>query len=265
MSTKAKFTFSGYAFAQAAKIERHRKWIVQGELKKPVREDFGLPAITPAGVEEIFGYIKSRVEQWNFNQFPMEESDRADMKELIWDLVYELSHKEVSWDNWPDAYASGILHKLQGELSLKDEVLHLINIERAYFKAVNNYKSWERWKKERNPARLELELKSGYDTKHASHLVRLMRMGYEILTEGKVIVKRPDAEELLAIKNGGWTYEQVMEYRDSLQAQLDAAYKQIELDRKAGKPCLLPKEVNYQELNDLYHQLSEDYLSAQGR
>ena len=260
LSTKAKFTFSGYAFAQAAKIERHRKWIVQGELKKPMREDFGLPVITPAGIEEIFGYIKSRVEQWNFNQFPLEESDRSDMKELIWDLVYELSHKQVSWDNWPDAYAAGILHKLQDELSLKDEVLHLINAERAYFKAANNYKSWERWKKERNPERLELELKSGYDTKHASHLVRLMRMGYEILTEGKVIVKRPDAEELLLIKNGGWTYEQVMEYRDHLQTKLDAAYKQIEEDRKAGKPCVLPKEVNYQELNDLYHKLSEGYL-----
>jgi hypothetical protein len=32
-------------------------------------------------------------------------------------------------------------------------------------------------------------------------------MGYEILTQGKVIVKRPDREEILAIKNGAWSYE----------------------------------------------------------
>lgn len=261
LSTKAKFTFSGYAFAQAAKIERHRKWIVMGELEQPKRESFGLPTIVPPGVEEIFGYIKSRVEQWNFNQFPLEESDRADMKELIWDLVYELSNKRVSWDNWPDAYAAGVLHKMQGELSLKDEVIHLINAERAYFKAKNTYESWLKWKKERNPARRELEIKSGYDTKHASHLVRLMRMGYEILTEGVVRVKRPDAEELLAIKNGAWSYEQVMEYRDVLQSQLDAAYLNEEQKRKAGKPSVLPKEVDYVKLNSLYHELSEDYLS----
>lgn len=249
LSTKAKFTFSGYAYAQAKKIERHRKWIVMGELQEPKREDFGLPPVRPPGVEEVFGYIKSRVEQWNFNQFPLEESDRADMKELIWDLVYELSHKQVSWDNWPDAYAAGVLHKMQDELSLKDEVVDLINRERAFFKEMNTYKSWLRWKKERNPARRELEVKSGYDTKHASHLVRLMRMGYEIITEGKVIVKRPDREELLAIKNGAWSYERVMEFAAEMQAKLDEAYKHSPL----------PKKVEYEDLNRLYHKLSEEY------
>jgi len=121
------------------------------------------------------------------------------------------------------------------------------------------YDSWLRWKKERNPARRDLEVKSGYDTKHASHLVRLMRMGYEILTTGQVIVKRPDAEELLLIKNGGWSYERVMEYKEELQTKLDVAYKQIESDRKEGKNTILPKEVDYTELNQLYHQITEEY------
>lgn len=259
LSSKAKFTFSGYAFAQAAKIERHRKWIVMGEVKEPSREEFGLPPIRPSGVEEVFGYVKSKVEQWNFNQFELEESDRADMKELIWDLVAQLSNKNVSWDNWPDAYAAGVIHKMENELSLKEDVIRLINAERAYFKAKNTYQSWIRWKKERNPARRELEVKSGYDTKHASHLVRLMRMGYEILTEGKVIVKRPDADELLAIKNGAWTYDRVMEYKEDLQKKLDSAYQKMESDRKAGLPVRLPREVDYVKLNKFYHELSEDY------
>lgn len=604
LSTKAKFTFSGYAFAQVAKIERHRKWIVMGELKEPTREEFELPPIRPSGIEEVFGYIKSKVEQWNFNQFELEESDRADMKELIWELVAHLSNKHVSWDNWPDAYAGGVIHKMQTDLSLKEDVIRLINQERAYFKAKNTYQSWLRWKKERNPERRKLEVNCGYDcysgdtefltndgwkifdeisptselatvnpkthrieyqryidkfdgrfngelyhftgthtdilvtpnhkmwvrsrerntkvlhdwrfveashlpsgfnvlriinplhrnfkneelpisycsaltackrlnllkligwyvsegcalysgdrikgisisqlkggrvhnhiakcrstdaalqsimceyshfretkqrwemtwnvygkhvgtwfeencgrysenkklprwvmslskrekitildammagdgttrpkdgaeiyytssislandtqelaflcgfetslwgpydgmyqvhinrcrteskemtrksiskisvtdhrivcftvpnhllitrrygkiaiqgnSKHASHLVRLMRMGYEILTEGKVIVKRPDAEELLAIKNGAWTYERVMEYKEELQRKLDEAYQKIEADRKAGLPVLLPREVDYVKLNSFYHELTESYLS----
>jgi uncharacterized protein len=265
LSTKAKFTFSGYAMAQAKKIERHRKWIVQGELAPPKREDFGLQPTTPGGVEEIFGYIKAQVEQWNFNQFPLEESARADMKELIWELLYELSKKEVSWDNWPDAYAAAAIRKMEASLNLKEEVISLINAERAFFKAKSNYDSWVRWKAERNPARRELEVKSGYDTKHASHLVRLMRMGQEILTTGKVLVKRPDAEELLLIKNGGWTYEKVMEHAESLQKKMDATYKQLEDDRKSGKSVVLPKEVDYKNLNLLYSQLNEDYLSQEGR
>jgi predicted nucleotidyltransferase len=43
LSNKARYTFSGYAVAQAKKIERHRKWIVLGEVPKPNRESFGLP------------------------------------------------------------------------------------------------------------------------------------------------------------------------------------------------------------------------------
>lgn len=163
LSSKAKFTFSGYAFAQAAKIERHRKWIVQGELEKPLRSNFGLPDEKSAGIDEVFGYIKSKVEQWNLNQFPLDEQERADLKETIWDLVYNISNKNVSWDNWPDAYTQGVIEKMRNEMSLKDEVIDLIQKERNYFKAYNNYKSWIKWKTERNPKRLALEIKSGYD------------------------------------------------------------------------------------------------------
>mgnify|MGYP001607055563 CR=1 FL=1 len=42
--------------------------------------------------------------------------------------------------------------------------------------------------------------------KHAMHLVRLMRMCKEILITCEVVVKRPDREELLAIRNGAWSY-----------------------------------------------------------
>lgn len=249
LSSKAKFTFSGYAHAQLAKIERHRKWIVQGELTQPNRSDFGLPDLKSKGIDEVFGYIKSKVEEWNLNQYPLDEKDRSDLKETIWDLIYSMSQKKVTWDNWPDAYAQGVINNLQDNFTLKDEVIDLIQKERAFFKANNNYNSWVKWKAERNPARRELEVNSGYDTKHASHLVRLLRMGYEIISEGKVIVKRPDREELLLIKNGGWSYEKVMEYATEMQSKLDEAYK----------TTTLPRNVNFVELNELYHQLVSEY------
>lgn len=66
------------------------------------------------------------------------------------------------------------------------------------------------WRKERNEARAKLEADHGYDTKHAVHLVRLLRMGHEILTRGEVLVERPDREELMAIRQGEWTFEQVV-------------------------------------------------------
>ena len=53
LSKRARHTFSGYAMAQLKKIERHRKWLIMGELKKPNRVDFGLPDIDNKDTNEI--------------------------------------------------------------------------------------------------------------------------------------------------------------------------------------------------------------------
>jgi predicted nucleotidyltransferase len=49
----------------------------------------------------------------------------------------------------------------------------------------------------------------GYDTKNAAHLIRILRMGIEFLRDGEMHVEREDAAELLAIKHGEWSLEEV--------------------------------------------------------
>ena len=86
-----------------------------------------------------------------------------------------------------------------------------------------------------------------------------MRMGYEIISTGKVIVKRPDAEELLAIKNGAWSFEKVMEFKEEMEEKLELEYlRQKNLIAK-GKPTPIPREVDKVKLNDLYHELYNEY------
>jgi len=264
LSNKARYTFAGYACAQAKKIERHRKWIVLGEVAPPKRADFGLPLEQPKGIEETFGYMKAKVEQWNLNQFPVDEMQRAELKDTIWELLTHVSGREISVANWPDEYHAGVLNKMTKEFNLKDEVVALINAERAYAKAKQVYDSWVSWKKERNPARRALEEKSGYDTKHASHLVRLMRMGYEILSKGEVIVNRNgvDADELLAVKNGNWSFDQVMAFKDEMETKLDAEYSRQKQLIAEGNPTPLAREVDKERLNALYHELYESYWRA---
>lgn len=48
------------------------------------------------------------------------------------------------------------------------------------------------------------------NSKHANHLKRLMKTCREILTEGKIYVRRPDAEDLKAVRNGKYTYEEIV-------------------------------------------------------
>lgn len=249
LSSKAKFTFSGYAYAQLAKIERHRKWIVEGEVKKPDRKEFDLPEIAPRGFDEVHKYVKQKMEEWNLSKIPLDEMSRNELKETIWELITEVSGASVTWDNWPEVYWLSAQEKLVHDLGLSEEVSKLIQAEYAYKRATEKYQSWKNWKENRNPERAKLEEKSGYDTKHASHLVRLLRMGYEILTDKKVIVKRPDRDELLSIKRGAWTYEKVMEYAEEMQKRLDESYK----------TTTLPKTVDYVRINRLYNEIVLEY------
>jgi uncharacterized protein len=252
LSSKAKFTYSGYSFAQLSRIERHRKWIVLGDLKEPKREDFGLPIIRARQLDEVFGFVKSEVERWNLSKFSLDEMERNDLKETIWDLILNVSNLPVGWDNWPETYEVAVINKLAKEYDLKEEIVELLNRERRFKREMEIYKSWLNWKTNRNKERAKLEEKCGYDSKHAMHLVRLLKTGYEILTESKVIVKRPDREELLLIKNGGWSYEKIIEYSKEMQLKMDEVYKTTKL----------PKSVDYEKINDLYYNLVEIYHNS---
>ena len=77
------------------------------------------------------------------------------------------------------------------------------------------------------------------------HLVRLLRMGLEVLDTGMLTVTRPDAKELNHIGNGGWSYDQLITYADEMQAKIDQVYKTTKL----------PRSVNHEKLNVHYHNI----------
>jgi hypothetical protein len=106
------------------------------------------------------------------------------------------------------------------------------------------------WKNRRNKKRAKLEEKFGYDTKNAMHLVRLMRMGKEIMETGKVLVFRPDREELLEIRNGSWDYDQLDEYAQTMESEII----------KICNTSTLPKEPNRNLLNKLCMEMIDKRL-----
>ena len=83
----------------------------------------------------------------------------------------------------------------------------------------------------------------GYDVKDACHLIRLVRMGEEILLTGKVNVWRGgiDADELMAIKRGEWSFGKV-------QAVANEGFERV---RAASAATKLPKEIDYKKINDI--------------
>jgi hypothetical protein len=87
--------------------------------------------------------------------------------------------------------------------------------------------------------------------KHAYHLIRLLRMGKEIISEAKVLVKRPDAQELLDIRNGKFSYEELVSYAENLKEEVNAAV--------ASSP--LPAKPNYDRAEALLTELVQAQLA----
>ena len=94
--------------------------------------------------------------------------------------------------------------------------------QRAYQNALRHWNQYQAWVRNRNPERAELERRYGYDTKHAMHLLRLLKMGVEILSTGQVHVYRPDHEWLLAVREGLLGYEALLALAGEYEGQVKA-------------------------------------------
>lgn len=136
------------------------------------------------------------------------------------------------------------------EKDLSPNFLEALAREKAYLQARKHWEQYNEWKKTRNPKRAALEEKFGYDCKHASHLVRLLRMCREILIDHKVVVKRPDREEILSVKNGLWTYDELIEWAETQERELDELYV----------TSTLQKEASRIELDKLCVEVVEEFL-----
>ena len=136
------------------------------------------------------------------------------------------------------------------EADLTPNFLAILDRERGYRQARNEWQQYRSWQKNRNPARAELEARYGYDTKHAMHLVRLLRMGAEILSTGRVTVRRPDREELRAVRDGAWAYEELLAQSETLSRKVD----------EAALRSSLPAEPDLAALDELCRGIVEEEL-----
>jgi hypothetical protein len=82
--------------------------------------------------------------------------------------------------------------------------------------------------------RKELVLKHGYDTKFASHLIRLLYEGLMLLECGELIFPLPMSDLILDIKYGKWEIGQVIEHADKLEARFKDAQAKTKLPRNAN-------------------------------
>lgn len=119
----------------------------------------------------------------------------------------------------------------------------------AYDTAQKGWRQYWEWKNNRNPKRAALEEEHGYDTKHAMHLIRLLRMGTEIMRGEGVQVKRADREELLAIRQGKLNYDELVAMAQEYEQKLEALYQ----------TSTLPHTASSEKINRLLLEIYRDY------
>lgn len=217
LSQKVRHTFSGYAHQQLNRIQTHRAWLLNPPQKHPERDDFGLP-----------------------NNPTLERSQLDIINSKVKKLSDELAGTGLT-EYQVESHEARLIEQVCLEMDVGLNLMETIRQERRYKAAMQRWAQYQKWKTERNPARSELEAKYGYDTKHGMHLVRLMRMGVEIIETGEVIVRRPDAEELLEIRNGAWSYSYLMEWTFMMQQSMELVMKRT----------FLPKEPDRKTLDEL--------------
>jgi predicted nucleotidyltransferase len=219
LTRRVKHTFSGYAASQMKRIDAHYRWLKNPPAAPPTRVEFGLPERTLMPRDQLAAAesaVRQKLDSWSIDFL---DQVQRDLREAILQKMSEhLAELETASDNelWQGAART---------LGFSDNFIQLLDMERRYTQKQREWSNYQNWKATRNETRAALEAKHGFDTKHAMHLVRLMRMCREILETGKVIVKRLDADELLAIRGGAWSYDRLREWSASEDAKLEELAK----------------------------------------
>lgn len=112
---------------------------------------------------------------------------------------------------------------------------------KAYEQSKKDHTNYWTWRRERDPVRGAAEARIGYDPKNASHLIRLLRMAREIMTDGIVRVRRPDAAELMSIRRGEVSYDRIVGMAAELENDLD----------RAAMSCTLPADIDQTLVGDV--------------
>jgi hypothetical protein len=251
LSKQAKARFCGYALSQLNRIKRHKRWLDNPPKVAPLRSEYGLPEYKLLSLDQLGAadaLIKKEIDEFMIEQTELPEHTKIElgnsmgrMMRAIWQAIKPEEDFPCGEGRRFNSTDDALFEAVAKEQGFSENFIEVLKAEKKYRAAKQEWDSYQHWLKERNPDRAELERKYRYDTKHAAHLVRLIRMCREILERGEVLVHRPDAEEIRAIRAGAWTYEQIVEFAEREDLAL------IEV----AKNSKLPKSPPFEKIHEL--------------
>jgi len=116
-----------------------------------------------------------------------------------------------------------------------------------------DYREYQEWLEKRNPLRYEDNAKADnlFDTKNMSHCVRLLYTAKDIALGKGLILSRPEKEQLLDIRNGKYTYDEIISIAETLKEEVDELF---------NLNTTLPREVNRKYLQQLLLKIRKNEI-----
>ena len=241
LSKMVKSSFCGYAVSQLNRAKRHRRWLLSPPSHKPTREEFGLPQHMLLSKDQLGAanaLIQRELDEFMVDQTHLPEDVKIELPiflgksmRAIWNAINTEFPYPVGEGAKFESIEDGMYWGAAKDQDFSENFLEVLVREKRYRTALQEWSQYQTWLLQRNPARADMEAKVGYDSKNVSHLVRLLLTCRQILETGKLVVKRPEAELLLEIRRGAWTYDQVIEFSEKEDVALG----------ELVKTCSLPK------------------------
>lgn len=238
-------TFANYAFTQIKKASGLEKKIMQ-PMKKERKSVLDFCFVYEGS------YAKPVKEYFETKQLQLDKAGLAALTHLkdCYNLFYSEAQQYagiIKKENANDVCLSSIP---KGE----QPIAMLYFNKDGYSAYCKQYLEYWDWVDKRNEERYNKTMQHGkkYDAKNMMHVFRLLLVAKEIATEGKVNVFREDRDFLLAIKEGKFEYDELLEKAMVLKDELPLLYQQSDLmdepDVKLVEETLIKmREVYYGE------------------
>ena len=243
ITTKALHSFSGYTYAQIKKADSLNK--------KMNWENNRIERKTPLDFIYVYGSGKTYlIEYWLKANSKVQElcglaklDHMRDCYTLYYDYLGIEKYKGIVGENSNDIRLSEVPKNAIAETVI-------FYNENAYSVHCREYKEYCEWLKNRNVARYVdvANHNQKIDGKNLMHCVRLLDMAKEIASEGKILVKRPNADYLLSIRRGDL----------SLTTIIEKAKEDIENLKPLFANSGLPRSIDGDFVNDLLLEVREN-------
>ena len=237
LSKLVKETFAGYAFSQINKATGYNK-----KVNKPVETerktvlDF---CYCIAGNQSI--PVKAWLQENSFLAERCGLSKISNTKGLF-ALYYS---NEI---NYSGIVKNEDCNEVRTSSIPKNEkpVTYLFFNQEAYSGHCKKYQEYWSWVNKRNHTRYQTNAShgKGYDSKNMMHTIRFMQMAESILSTGKLILKVPNRDELLAIKAGKFEYDDLLNKANDLMQSIETISANSSLPDKPDEDSITHMLVN---------------------